>query len=249
MVRDMTFAPRLLPLLLGLGLASQSAACGGGSGARASDASAAPSRASAKASGDGASSSGAESEGEPAADDAQVEEKVVIQKMPDGSVRRTVTRTTKRTVEAPAPPPRPEDPYPADVRVRHNVEQINKYRKAKGLEPVLYDAKISAFATEASKRLSKDHKAHAHFAAAAQGSPGFGSRIAENQGDPSGVPALDPDPMKNGKLQIDTMLKLMMDEGPGGGHHDNMMNPRFRRVGVGLVYAGGKLYMTNDFSN
>jgi len=41
----------------------------------------------------------------------------------------------------------------------------------------------------------------------------------------------------------------MMDEGPGGGHYDNMMNPRFRRIGIGLVYAGGRLYMTNDFSD
>jgi hypothetical protein len=45
------------------------------------------------------------------------------------------------------------------------------------------------------------------------------------------------------------MLKMMMDEGPGGGHYDNMMNPRFRRVGIGLFDSGGKLYMTNDFSD
>ncbi len=60
---------------------------------------------------------------------------------------------------------------------------------------------------------------------------------------------MDPDPVKSGKKQIDVMLKLMMDEGPGGGHHDNMMNPKFRRVGVGLVDVGGRLYMTNDFSD
>ena len=49
--------------------------------------------------------------------------------------------------------------------------------------------------------------------------------------------------------QIDVLLRLMMDEGPGGGHYENIVNQRFRRVGVGLVYAGGRLYLTNDFSD
>lgn len=183
------------------------------------------------------------------AGDEDVQERVVIEKMPDGSIKKTTIRTTKRVVEAPPPPPRPEDPYPSDPLVRYNVEQINRYRKAKGLGRVLYDAKISAFAKKGSERLARDHVPHAHFAANGQGAPGFGSRSAENQGDPAGVPSLDPDPTRSGKKQIDVMLKLMMDEGPGGGHHDNMMNPQFRRVGIGLVYSGGKLYMTNDFSN
>ena len=40
-----------------------------------------------------------------------------------------------------------------------------------------------------------------------------------------------------------------MDEGPGGGHHDNILNPKFASVGVGLVIKDGGLYFTNDFSN
>jgi hypothetical protein len=183
------------------------------------------------------------------AGDGEVEEKVVVERMPDGSIKKTTIRTTKKVVEAPPPPPRPADPFPADPRVRHNVDQINAYRARKGLAPLLYDAKISAFAQRGSERLARDHAPHANFAENGQGAPGFGSRSAENQGDPSGVPAMDTDPVRSGKKQIDVMLKLMMDEGPGGGHHDNMMNPRFRRVGIGLADVGGKLYMTNDFSD
>jgi uncharacterized protein YkwD len=183
------------------------------------------------------------------AKDGDTETRVVIEKLPDGSIKKTTIRTTKKVVEAPPPPPRPEDPYPSDPLIRYNVEQINRYRATKGLGKVLYDAKISAFAKKGSERLSRDHQAHAHFAANVQGAPGFGSKSAENQGDPAGVPELDADGTKNGKKQIDIMLKLMMDEGPGGGHYDNMMNPRFRRVGIGLHYAGGRLYMTNDFSD
>jgi uncharacterized protein YkwD len=181
--------------------------------------------------------------------DDDVSERVVYEKQPDGSIKKTTIRTTRRVVPAAAPPPRPADPYPSDPLVRYNVERVNAYRLQKGLAPLLYDAKISTFAIHGSEQLSSDHTPHAHFASNAKGAPGFGSRAAENQGDPAGVPSLDPDRTKNGPKQIDTMLKLMMDEGPGGGHHDNIMNAHFRRIGIGLHYAGGKLYMTNDFSD
>jgi uncharacterized protein YkwD len=185
----------------------------------------------------------------PRGSDDAVQERVVIEKQPDGSIKKTTIRTTKRVVPAPPPPARPADPYPADPLVKYNVEHVNAYRAHKGLAPLLYDANISAFARRGSEQLARDHTPHAHFAANAEGAPGFGSKAAENQGDPGGVPALDADARKNGHEQIDVMLKLMMDEGPGGGHYDNMMNVRFRRIGVGLFYGGGKLYMTNDFSD
>lgn len=196
----------------------------------------------------GAASSGA-SPGHPVSSGDQVEERIVIERQPDGSTKKTTIRTTKRVVAAPPPPPRPADPFPSDPLVRYNVERVNAYRAQKGLPPLLYDAKISAFARRGSEQLSRDHSPHAHFAANIQGARGFGPRSAENQGDPGGVPSLDRDPVRNGQKQIDIMLKLMMDEGPGGGHYDNIMNARFRRIGIGLFYASGKLYMTNDFSD
>jgi uncharacterized protein YkwD len=183
------------------------------------------------------------------ADDGQAETRTIVERMPDGSVKKTTITTTKKTVPAPPPPPRPADPWPGDPRVRYNVERINAYRSQHGLGALLYDAKISAFARAGSERLAKDHTPHANFAEHGQGAPGFGSVSAENQGDPDGVPSLDADEAKSHKKQIDVMLKLMVDEGPGGGHYENMMNPRFRRVGVGLVETGGRLYMTNDFSD
>lgn len=175
----------------------------------------------------------------------------------DGKVY--VVTTTTKYVEPPTPPPRAADPWPGDPLVKFNVDKLNEYRKKHGAPPLAYDAKISAFALEGSKQLAKDHTAHAHFNArikgqlgdkgALEGKSGFGSRAAENQGDWNGIPVLDPDPAKNGRKQIELTLQIMYDEGPGGGHHDNMLNPKFRRVGVGLVVVSGKLYMTNDFSD
>ena len=173
----------------------------------------------------------------------------MIEKQPDGSIKKTIIRTTRRVVEAPPPPARPADPYPSDPLVKYNVDRVNAYRAQKGLRPLLYDAKVSAFARRGSEQLARDHTPHAHFAANAKGAAELGTKSAENQGDPNGVPPLEADPVRNGKKQIDVMLQLMFDEGPGGGHYDNMMNPDLRRIGIGLVYAGGKLYLTNDLSN
>ncbi len=179
----------------------------------------------------------------------RVERRTVVERTPSGT-RTTVITTTTRSVEAPPPPARPADPMPGDPLVRYNVEQLNAYRARSGAAPLLYDARISAFALAGSRQLEGDHHPHAHFAAHAQGAPGFGSRSAENQGDPNGVPPLDADRVKSGKKQIDLMLKMMFDEGPGGGHHDNMLNARYRRIGIGLhTTAGGMLYLTNDFSD
>jgi uncharacterized protein YkwD len=175
-----------------------------------------------------------------------VRQEVTYERMPDGSIRKTTI--TKRTVPAPAPPSRPADAYPADPLVRYNVDKVNAYRARGGLPPLLYDARLSAFATQGSHRLARDHVPHANFAEHAQAQH-FGSRSAENQGDPGGVPVLDRDPWRNATKQVDIMLKLMMDEGPGGGHYDNIMNPKMRRIGIGNVVVGGRFYMTNDFSD
>lgn len=188
----------------------------------------------------------------PSLAEAETKEKVVVERLPDGRIRKTITRTTTRTVAPRPTPERPADPYPADALVRYNVERLNAYRADKGLPPLRYDAKISAFARAGSAQLARDHKAHAHFAARMKSRPlppGFGTRSAENQGDSRGLEAMDKDPGKSGRQQIDLMLKMMMDEGPGGGHHDNIVDPKLRRVGIGLVTVGGKLYMTNDFSD
>ncbi len=166
----------------------------------------------------------------------------------DGN-KTTIITTTTKMVEAPPPPPRPADPFPDDPLVKYNVDRLNDYRKKAGVPALLYDTKVSAFALEGSKQLAVDHKPHAHFMAKAKGAPGMGTKSAENQGDWEGVPQMDKDPLINGKKQIDVMLKIMFDEGPGGGHHDNMLSTKYTRVGVGLFYAGGKLYLTNDFTN
>ena len=197
----------------------------------------------------GHAKSGAHDDDESSVGGAPTVKKQLI-KNADGTTTEIITTT--KWVAAPDPPDRPADPWPSDPLVKYNVDRINAYRKAAGVRPLLYDAAMSGFALEGSKQLAQDHTPHGHFkalASQAQKSGVLGSKAEENQGDWNGVPSMDSDAIASGKKQIDVMLKLMMDEGPGGGHHDNMLNPKMKRVGIGLHYAGGLLYMTNDFSN
>lgn len=149
----------------------------------------------------------------------------------------------------------PTPPSAATSLTTYNLDKVNAYRASKGVAPLVIDPALSAFALTGSERLSDDHAPHANFKFEAGTDPAFaGAHVwAENQGDPNGVRKLDADPTVNTQKQIDLMLKLMWDEGPGDaatghGHYDNMMNPAFTRMGVGLYSRDGVLYMTNDFA-
>lgn len=147
-------------------------------------------------------------------------------------------------------------PSQFDAFQQKNLALINQYRATKSLTPIVLDAKISTFAYKGTQQLIQDHTPHAHFAAAsANGSiwqNGFTGSAAENQGDPNGWFKMSNDPVANQMLQIADIQKAMFDEGPGPGaahgHYMNMMNPVFRKVGIGLIMVNSELYLTNDFS-
>ena len=134
----------------------------------------------------------------------------------------------------------------ADARVQHNVDQLNMYRAQAGVAPLVLDDQLSMFSTTASMQLESTGQAHGYFMQQAQSGAlwgqGFCGSAAENQA--PGWPV-------NGDedATIDAILKAMMDEGPGGGHHDNILAASSTRVGVGLVVdAQQQLWFTNDFS-
>lgn len=41
--------------------------------------------------------------------------------------------------------------------------------------------------------------------------------------------------------------KLMMDEGPSGGHYQNIMSANYNAVGLGFYYSNGVLWVTENF--
>ncbi len=131
----------------------------------------------------------------------------------------------------------------------YNLARVNAYRAQAGLAPLALDAGLSAFARRGSEQLMQDHVPHGHFRNANVFKQGFSGGASENQGSPTGWPRAANDARVNTERQIDQILASMMSEGKGGGHFDNMMNPKAKRIGIGLVDDGtGKLYLTNDFS-
>ncbi len=145
---------------------------------------------------------------------------------------------------------------PFDQFQLRNLADINAYRATKGIAPITLDVKMSGFAYVGSQQLAQNHTPHGHFIAAGNDGSiwtyGFSGSAGENQGDPHGWTKLSNDPVANEMLQIDAIQKAMFDEGPGPGephgHYTNMMNPAYKRVGVGLLMVSGSLYLTNDFS-
>lgn len=135
---------------------------------------------------------------------------------------------------------------PLDAHVQHNLDALNAYRAQAGVGALVVDDRLSTFSTTASMQLEASGQAHGYFVAQSNSGAlwqqGFCGSAAENQA--PGWPT-------NGNVDatVDAILKAMMDEGPGGGHHDNILAAQSTRVGVGLVIdANQRLWFTNDFS-
>lgn len=166
---------------------------------------------------------------------------------------RPVHRHAGRDVP-PAVQPAPgggSSPVSAGSFELYNLERVNAYRRSGGLPPVTLDPTLTSFAREGSVELTSDHVPHRHFASAGDAlwHRGFQGNASENQGSNTGWPRAAADPVANEQQQIDQILASMMGEGPRGGHYGNMMSPKAKRIGIGLVEdASGKLYLTNDFS-
>jgi uncharacterized protein YkwD len=146
---------------------------------------------------------------------------------------------------------------------QHNLQVVNMYRAMVGSAPLTLDAQLCTFALAGSTELSQDHMPHQHFITISQtmngtglftGGYGFMMSAGENQGDPNGWTVLDKtDPVQNELDQIDAIQLAMWNEGPGTGeahgHYENIINTKFKRLGVGLLEVNNKLYLTNDFSD
>jgi len=120
----------------------------------------------------------------------------------------------------------------------YTLHYINGVRRLNGVGPLDLDESLNAFAQAGSVQLSRDHRLHQHMVDQEQDC----GACAENQGSPTGWRSA---PLQE---QIAEILGDMMREGPGGGHHDNLLRPEARKLGVGIVNPGGRMYFTIDFA-
>lgn len=142
---------------------------------------------------------------------------------------------------SPAPAQPVPEPDMDDEEARDYVlGYVNGVRKLNAVGPLVRDDGVDAFAQQGSEQLTRDHRSNQHLADHAGELPPMS---AEVQGSPDGA---RPGPLQD---QIADILLGMMREGPGGMHHDTLLRPAWRKLGVGIVTRGGRLYFTVDFTS
>ncbi len=116
---------------------------------------------------------------------------------------------------------------------------LNGVRKLNGDGPLVRDGALDAFAQAGSDELAKDHRANQHMA-------DHGRELAGGNAEVQG----SPDGSQSGPLQdqIAEVLLRFTREGPGGAHHDTLLRPEWRKLGVGIARLDGRTYFTVDFS-
>lgn len=143
------------------------------------------------------------------------------------------------TVVAPAAEPA-SDVEMTDGDARdYVVGYLNGVRKLNAQGPIARDESLDAFAQVGTDELSEDHTPNHHIVEHRAELP---AGSFELQSAPDGLPA--------GSLQdrIGEVLLRWTGEGPGGMHHDAMLRPGWRRVGVGIARRDGRTYFTVDLA-
>jgi hypothetical protein len=116
---------------------------------------------------------------------------------------------------------------------------VNGVRKLNGVARAERDASLEAFAQAGSEELAHNHRLNGHIA---EHGRELQVPAGEVQGSPDGAP---PGPLQD---RLGEILLGIMAEGAGGLHHDTLLRPEWRKLGVGIVSREGRLYFTADFS-
>lgn len=116
--------------------------------------------------------------------------------------------------------------------------ELNRERAGSGLAPLRWSAKLATSATQHTDAMVNANTLSHQL----PGEPYFGTRISnagyawstcgENIGENTDAVAIQ---------------QSFYAEGPGGIHHDNTMSTTFVDVGIGVVYANGMYWLTEDF--
>ena len=118
------------------------------------------------------------------------------------------------------------------------VSETNRYRAIEGKPPIPHSAELEQYATEGARYDTERESAHQHFGDFP------GTAWAENECPSFGGWTVDGDLHDT----IAACIKAFYDEGPGGGHYDNMMGEH-QGCGCGVyIRDGNKVTITQDFN-
>lgn len=117
------------------------------------------------------------------------------------------------------------------------VDQTNAYRAMNGKAAVVYNADLEAYADEGAM-VDFGTSPHHHFSSTSGG----GIAFAENECPQQGNWTVGTDMVST----VKDCMKAFYDEGPGGGHYENMMG-NYRTIGCGIYQEGMKVTILQDF--
>lgn len=134
---------------------------------------------------------------------------------------------------ASAPLPSPGAPLRSDHarEIAYCVEQTNAYRASAGRAALTRSPELDVYAAVAAQHDGQAHVPHAFFTATSGG----GVALAENT-----IPWWSLRRFQSVHAIVQQGLAMMWDEGPGGGHYDNMVGP-YSQVGCGVFMLGDEV--------
>jgi uncharacterized protein YkwD len=123
--------------------------------------------------------------------------------------------------------------------LQHCVDVINGYRAKVGASPLARSSALEAYAAAGATSDSQTNQPHGHFITTAGG----GIAFAENE-----IPGWPLASYQTTANVIERGTLLMWNEGPGGGHYQNLVNTSFTQVGCGVhATTAGAVWVTQDF--
>jgi uncharacterized protein YkwD len=129
------------------------------------------------------------------------------------------------------------------------LDENNRYRATVGSPALVRTQTLDDFANTGAKYDYDAMTAHKHFGDS-PGIPGGATAAGENE-----IPGFGGWSIKaQGSVHdvIQQGLKSMWDEGPGGGHYENMKNPAYKNFGCGVYVAPNTaqdVTVTMDFTD
>ena len=128
----------------------------------------------------------------------------------------------------PLPPPTPAD---------RCAEIVNQQRLSRGLPALTQSSALEAYAQAAAAHDAAARQAHQYFRATGGG----GLAVAENV-----IPWWPLPPSGSVEDVIRDGASMMWNEGPGGGHYDNLAGPH-TAMGCGVFVADGRVTVVQAF--
>jgi len=121
------------------------------------------------------------------------------------------------------------------------VDETNMYRALRGKPAVAWSAELEAYADEGAED-DFSTSPHHHFSSTGGGGIAFAENECPQQGNWQAPAGGDVVPV------VKACVKAFYDEGPGGGHYENMMGP-YAKLGCGIYQSGTKITIVQDFGN